>query len=323
MARRIASWRPLQVALAANRRFRHDGGPQLTAAMAYYAFLSVFPLILVGLSAVGFVLAGDAAARADWAARLSRAVPGLGPLVSDNIDAIVSRRSGAGIAGAAGLLWTGTGLANSAGYALARIFRRNRATGFVRKKVWSVGVTVLLGSVALPGVAASGVAGGAGSRGPAGAALAVTGVVVAFALDGALFLLAYRVLVPGWGPRFRRLWPGALLAAAGWTALKFAGAWYAATTVARASEVYGTFATVVGVLVLLYLASRLFLYGAELDVVLAGGGEDTSNEERRQIDNGRTPSRPSIPELVGGIASDVSTRQHGRSRSTSDRPERS
>src|SRR5207247_10512709 len=97
-------------------------------------------------------------------------------------------------------------------------------------------------------------------------------LVVAYGLDVVLVLVSYRVLTAGWGPPFSKLWPGALLAAGGWTALKVAGAWYASRTVAHASQVYGTFGAVVGALTLLYLASRLFLYGAELHVVLNGAG---------------------------------------------------
>jgi len=66
------------LALRVNSRFGEDGGGYLAASMAYYGFLSVFPLILVALSAIGFLLAHDAGAQAQWSSRLAGAVPGLG-----------------------------------------------------------------------------------------------------------------------------------------------------------------------------------------------------------------------------------------------------
>src|SRR5438552_2847568 len=88
--------------LQVNTRYGEDGGGYLAAAMTYYGFLSLFPLILVALSAIGFVLAHDVQAQAQWASRLAGSVPGLGSLVGKNIGAIVDKRTGAGIIGVLG-----------------------------------------------------------------------------------------------------------------------------------------------------------------------------------------------------------------------------
>lgn len=255
-------------ALEVNTRYGDDGGNQLAAAMTYFGFLSLFPLILLVLSAAGFLLANDPDAQAEVASRAAGAVPGIGPLIGENIDALVNSRSGAGIAGLVGLVLSGTGLTNSAGYALGRIYRRPLAEGLVGQRLWALGSTGALGLLALAGVAASGIVGGTGATGALGAGLAVAAFLVSAALDVVLFLFAYRLLAAGSGPAFSLLWPGAVLAGAGWTALKVAGTWYATRTVANASEVYGTFGSVIGILAILYLASRLFLYGAELNALL-------------------------------------------------------
>lgn len=254
-------------ALDVNDRYGSDGGGQLAAAITYFGFLSLFPLILLALAAAGFVLAGNEAAQAEVATRVASAVPGIGPLIGDNLDALVNSRRGAGIVGLVGLVLSGTGLTNSAGYALARIYRRPQVEGFVRQRVWSLGSTAALGLLALAGVVVSGAVGGTGASGALGAGLAVAAFVVSAALDVALFLASYRLLTAGAGPAFSVLWPGALLAGAGWTALKIAGTWYATRTVANASEVYGTFGSVIGILAVFYLAARLFLYGAELNAL--------------------------------------------------------
>jgi len=259
-------------ALQVNARYGSDGGGYLSAALAYYGFLSLFPLILVALSAIGFVLVHDPHAQAEWTSRLAGSVPGLGPLIGDNIATVIDKRAGAGVIGLIGLFWSGTALTNAGGDALRRVYRQPDAKGLIKQKVWSIASTVGLGIVALAGIVVAGAVAGVHASGWLGPLLAAAAILVAYALDVLLFLASYRVLTWGSGPPLAKLWPGALLAAAGWTVLKVAGAWYASRTVAHASQVYGTFGTVVGALTLLYLASRLFLYGAELNVVLNAEG---------------------------------------------------
>ena len=265
-------------ALQVNSRYGADGGGYLSASLAYYGFLSLFPLILVALSGIGFILAHDPRAQAEWASRLAASVPGIGALIGKNIAAVVDKRAGAGILGVVGLLWSGTALTNAGGYSLSRVYRRPEAQGMIKQKVWSVSSTIGLGLVALAGIGVAGTVAGVHARSWVGPVVGVATVVVAYALDVLLFLVSYRVLTAGWGPSFSKLWPGSLLAAAGWTVLKVAGAWYASRTVAHASQVYGTFGTVVGALAILYLAARLFLYGAELNVVLMGGGRPSKKK---------------------------------------------
>jgi YihY family inner membrane protein len=305
---RLKANRLVATVLAVNSRYGADGGGYLSAALTYFGFLSLFPLILVALSAVGFVLAHDPHAQTQWAARLAGSVPGLGTLVGRNIGAVVAKRTGAGIVGVLGLLWSGTALTNAGGYSLSRVYRRPEVRGFVKQKVWSLSSTAGLGLLALAGVGVAGSFGGVHARGWLGMVAGIGAVIVAFALDFVLFLVSYRVLSAGSGPSFSTLWPGAVLAAAGWTALKVAGSWYASRTVAHASQVYGTFGTVVGVLALLYLASRLFLYGAELNVVLEEHRGGTMKKPRGKPRRGPRARRAPAP-IAGGAGVPASERE--------------
>lgn len=268
MVDRLKRIRVIRFVLDVNTRYGEDGGGHLAASLTYYAFLSLFPLILLALAAIGFLLAGDPRARTDWGERISDAIPGLGPLVAENLDSLVSSRRGASVIGIVGLVVSGTGLTNAAGYALSRVYRHPEVQGFVQKRIWSLSATAGLGAVALAGVVVSSFVGGVHAAGALGLGVSVAATLASLALDVVLFAVSYRVLTAGWGPPFSELWPGALLAGAGWTALKIGGTWYAATTVANASEVYGTFGSVVGALGLIYLAARLFLYGAEMNALL-------------------------------------------------------
>jgi inner membrane protein YhjD len=289
-----------------NERYSDDGGGYLSAAIAYYGFLSFFPLVLLALSVIGFVLD----ARPDLQERMQDAVaesvPGLEALVGRNLQTIADARAGAGVVGLVGLLWTGTGVVGAGRHAVRRVFRDGPPKGGWGDKVWLVGVTIGLGLIALVATGLAGTAASLDAGGSIGIFVRLAGGVVAFGLDLGLFLLAYRVL-GGKGKAWRRLLPGAIFAAVGWTILKLLGTWYAAMTVERSGSVYGPFAATIGVLVILYLAARLFVYGAELNAVLI---EEKGGGPMGGPNGGRTNTNPvdvSTVRLVGQVAGDVGT----------------
>lgn len=301
----------VRTAMAVQERFGRDAGGNMAGAISYFGFLSLFPLLLLGLSVVGFILAGNAGLRDQVAVEVSRAVPGLEALAGNNIRALIKARAGAAAIGLVGLLWTGTGVVAASETALGRMFGVRDKVGFVREKARQLGTTVALGIVALAGTAVVGGARAIDAGGFARVALAIGAIVLGLAIDFGLFSAAYRLLIRRPGPAWRHLWPGALLAAGGWTVLKFIGAWYGARTLSRASAIYGTFAGAVAVLVLLNLAARFFVYGGELIAFLKEreeegsrvGGDKVEREDGkpRELD----PQDRSTIRLVSQVAGDV------------------
>lgn len=298
--------RAVAFVLEVTKHYGEDSGPYLAASITYYGFLSLFPMLLLGLSVLGFALAGDQFAQKEWADRLAGSIPGLEPLIGRNLERMIEARAATGILGIAGLAWTSMGAVQASSHALGRIFRRGvENRGFVWNKARALADTAILGVTALIGLALATGAGGMRAGGPAGYVLKVAAVLVAVGLDFVLFIAAYRLLTRGWGPTFEKLWKGALLAAVGWTALKFFGSWYAVRAAQNASAVYGTFATVVGVLLLLYLASQLFLYGAEVNAVLI---DRKKPKPAPLADDVAIPIvDKSTPELLASIATDSAT----------------
>ena len=292
-------------AISVNQRYAENAGGHLSASIAYYGFLSLFPLALLALSIVGFAVKGDPVFRQELEQRVLDAVPGLQTLVGRNLDAVAGASAGLGVIGLAGLLWTGTGVVSASRNAVRQVFREGPPAGGLADKARLVALTAGLGVVALVATGLATAAAGFDSEGPLGLLLRFLGAIVAFALDLVLFLVAYRALMRrrlGW----RRLVPGAVFAAGGWWVLKLAGTWYATTTVERSETVYGPFAATVGVLVLLYLGARVFLYGAELNAVLleeGGGGPMNDGGRNPHVD----PHDVSTVRLVGQVAGDVGT----------------
>ena len=270
--RKPDTWPAVRQILEIHRRYGKDSGPHFAAALTYYAILSVFPLLLLALALAGYVLADagreDAARLAD---RLARDVPGLGPLIGRDVEAVIRRRGLAGLIGIAGIVWGGTGGIAATREALGKVFRFDVPINTFVARLHSLGLLVVLGPLALLSVAATGLATNIGSaETPSRWLLSLGGLVVGFALDVALFALVYRVFVPAGVARTRALWPGALFSAAGFTLVKLLGSAYAHYVVQRASMIYGTFAGIIGALVVLNLSATIFLYGAELTAIRLG-----------------------------------------------------
>ncbi|HEX9376191.1 MAG TPA: YhjD/YihY/BrkB family envelope integrity protein [Actinomycetota bacterium] len=333
---RIKRARGVSLVVAVNDRYGADSGGYMAATIAYYGFFSILALTALALSVVGFVLAGDPAAQQRFVDTLTGSIPGIGGLIGDQIHPLVKARFVTLAVGLVGLLLTGTGAVNASGWALGRIFRVGEYRGFWKKKAWSLASLMGLGVIALIGTSVAGVVAGVGATGWWSVLLWMAGLLVSFALDFVLFIVAYRILLQRRGPAWRQLVAGAVLAGAGWTLLKLLGTWYVSRTVASSQAVYGTFGTMVGILALLYLAARLFLYGAELNAVLIerrgnapvqeaiepGGGAVAEQAERHEDMEATTGPAPieraapassngqearSTPELIRAIAGDTAT----------------
>jgi len=291
-------------ALATHRRFGADSGGFMTAAITYHAFLSLFPLLLLGASVLGFILAGNPDLHGRAVRSVSESLPGIGTLVAENLESVEATRSTAGIVGLLGLLWTGIGVAETSSFALARVWRVEPQTSTVRKKIRALASVVTLGLMGLVGVAITIAVASIDVSGVAAVAFRTGGVLLSLGVDFGLFVAAYRLLGPPQRGVFAP-WRGAILAALGWNVLKLVGGWYATRTVANSSAVYGTFASTIGILVILFLATRIFLYGAELNAtwVEKSGGDPLMDKREQATTNGDRTT----PQLVRSIATDTAT----------------
>lgn len=272
-------------ALRVQDRYQADAGDQFAGAIGFFGFLSLFPLVLLALSVVGFVLAdaspdemADVSARVQDA--IQSAIPGLSgsQAVDDALANVVDNAGATGIVGGVLLLLAGLRVVNSAQTATLVIFGvdRSQMTG-VKQKVRQVGAMVALGLLAIAGTAAGsaiGVVTQIEFLGVMDVLAPVLTTVGSFVLDTALFLAAYRLFGTRAGPPVSTLLPGAVLAGAGWTLLKLLGSTYVSSQADSGTDTYGALAGVIGLMLLFYLAGRLFVYGAELSAVRAPNPED-------------------------------------------------
>lgn len=258
--------RPLAFVFGVVKKFGDDRAGSLAALIAYYGFISMFPLLLVFVTVLDLVLSGDPHLRHQLQTSALGQFPVIGAQIKVNPSS-VQAGSVVGLAiGLLLLLWGALGVAQAAQHAMAEVWdvaRRERPSWLARI---SRGLA-LFGVLALSVVVTTGLA-GFSTYGSGPALLRVVGGVASVAANVGLYLLGFKVLTPG-EVRFRQLWPGAVLAGATWTVLQLAGGYLVGHQLKHSSEAYGTFGLVLGLLWWLYLASQMTLYSAELNVVFA------------------------------------------------------
>jgi YihY family inner membrane protein len=250
--------------VAVVKKYGDDQAGNHAALLAYYGFFSLFPLLLVAVTVLGFVLQGNT----ELSDRIVESAVGQFPVIGDDIQRAVSqgRLLGSGLAlvvGVALTLWGGLGVAEAAQNAMNGLWNvpRKRYPNFLLRRLRGLLWLVVLGGGLLLASLAGGIAQAADTAW-SGAA----GVAASTAVNTLLFLVGFRVLTVR-HVRLRSLLPGALLAAVAWALLQWLGGWYVDRQLSRASNTYGTFALVIGLLSWLYLAATVTLYAAELNVV--------------------------------------------------------
>ena len=251
--------------LAVLRKFGEDRASSLAALVAYYAFFSLFPLLLAFVSILGFVLDDNPQLRQEVLdAALARI-----PVVGDELRGDVQPLTGSGLALAVGLggaLWAGLGVTLALGRAFAEIWDTPRLeqAGGLKARARGLALLAILGATLIAATVADGLAVGGGIGPGAERAGAIFGSLAA---NLVAFLGAFVLLTPR--PRHvRELLPGVALAAIGALALQSLGGWYIDHVIVDASAVYGTFAIVIGLLTWFWLIAHLVLVAAEVNVVL-------------------------------------------------------
>jgi membrane protein len=245
------------------KKFGDDQAGQLAALISYYAFVSLFPLLLVFVTVLGFVLEGDPSLQH----KILEGALKQFPIISERLK--VHSLNGSGVALAIGLvssMLAGMGITGAAQNALNRIWSVpfKHRPNFLTSRVRGLGLLFVLGTLNILSTLAAGFV-GASSH---GAPEVLAGVLVALAFNLALFMFAFRVLTAVDIP-WRELLPGAVAAAILWQLLQVLGGLYVGHELKHTDPLYGTFALVLGLLAWLYLGAQLVIFAAEINVVLA------------------------------------------------------
>jgi membrane protein len=246
-----------------------DQATYLAAMITYYGFVSLFPLLLLLVTILGFALSDNPSLQASV---LDSALKDF-PIIGDQIQANIHSLNGsvtALVLGIAGSLYGALGVGVAAQNAMNKIWAVPRAERPAVHGIYgrSFALLAVLGlSVAsTTALAALSTATGSFGGGALNAALRGGAVVLSLLINTGLVLFAYRVLTADIPP-VRRLWPGALTAALLWQILQSIGTYLVEHQLRGTTATYGLFGIVLGLLSWLYLAALILVLSAEINVV--------------------------------------------------------
>ena len=256
--------------------YRADHCQQMAAAISFHVLFAVFPLAIAAVAIIGLVTR-DPHARDAVLTAVLKAVP-LSAHGKQQLHQLLTSVSGGaaalGLLGLLGAAWSASGLMTAIRTALNMAWHTSQQRPFLHRKAVDLALVVgaflvtgaTLGLTLAASIARQGarhLPGPLQSLAPLAGAAASAGVYLASAaLLFATFGFLYR-FVPAAPTRIRGIWPGALAAAAGFETLQYGFSAYIAHY-AHYNKVYGSLGAVIAFLSFIYLASMIFLFGAEI-----------------------------------------------------------
>lgn len=257
-------WPAAAFAYAVFKKFGDDQAGNLAALLAYYAFVSIFPLLLAFTTILGYLLKDNP----DLQRQLVHSAVVEFPVIGDQIKT-------AGLHGHWYVLvssvlvsvWGAQGVANAAQNAFNGIWSvpYARRPGFPATVLRSLGLLASMGLAVLVTGLLSGIGGGTGS---VGVLLRLAAFALSAAVNIGIFLLGFR-LATAREISVREFAQAAVFSAIVWQVLIAVGTVLVAHQVRHQQALYGTFGVVLGLLGWLHLQAQLMLYALEGDVVRA------------------------------------------------------
>lgn len=246
-----------------------DRAPYLAALVAYYAFVSLFPLLLLFVTTLGFFLDGNPHLRDQLVQAALEHFPVLGPQLRSSITGFHGS-AGAVAVGVGGTLYGALGATQAAQTAFNTIYGvpRRRQPNPVRSRLRSLLLLVVLGTGVLVATALAALLSAVrhdvlGVTAVSGAA----GYALSLAVNAALFTAAFQLLTAE-DLRIRNVITGGLIAGALWEVLQSLASVYVTHQLRHGSSLYGAFGVVLTALAWIYLQSLVVMTAAEINVVL-------------------------------------------------------
>jgi membrane protein len=255
----------------AGGRYERTQGDLMAAGVTYFAFLALFPVLLLIASIIGLVLAGNELLQTELFDAIRQTFPGsVGrQLVRQLADAV----DGAGFIGLialAGFLYAGLRTMDKLRVGMERIWKGHvDPSDVLRDNLQDVVALVVLGAVGLAGLGLTGGVThatswvlhllGLADQAGYGVLTWFVGTALAVVSDVVIFLWLLRV-VPSISHPLRRLLPGALFGAAGFEVLKLIGGYY--LSLISDSVTASAFVGGVGLLVWINLVARFAFFTA-------------------------------------------------------------
>jgi membrane protein len=247
---------------------QRNNGSQYAAAITFFSFLALFPLVLLAVSITGFVLYSHPQLQQQFFDHITQNVPGpLGDTLKQALQAAIKNRSGVGVVGLVGVLFTGLGWIGNLRAAIDAVWGRTPPQlNFLKSKVSNLVVLAGLGVGAVVSVGLTVVGTSVTDQilralsldSVPGATLLLKLLGIALAVGGDMLIFWWVLIrLPQMDVPVSIAVKGVLLASVGFEVLKVVGTYTIAHT--ANSPTAGPFAGVVAILVWIQLVARWML----------------------------------------------------------------
>jgi membrane protein len=260
--------RALGVPLAVVYKFFDDQGNYIAATLTYYAFVAIFPMLLIASSVLGFVLQGDPELRRTVLDSALSQFPIVGTQLGrpEGLQGSASAVVVGSLAALYGVIGLGQAAQNavSATWSVPRNSRLNPVVSRVRSAV----LMVLAGLTVVAVASLSALAGNVDVLGAERYTLVRLAFQAVSVVVTALVLAVMMSLAAKKRHRLRTTLPGGVFISVLWHLLQAVGGLYVAQVVSRASDMNGLFAVVLGLVAFIYVGAVIGVLGLEVNVVL-------------------------------------------------------
>ena len=251
-------------------KFFDDQGVYLGVLVTHYAFLSIFPLLLISSSVLGFVLRGNRQLQERILASALRQFPVIGEQLGRPEG--LRGSTAAIVVGTVAAIYGALGVSLAVQNAMNIVWAvpRNERPNPIQIRLRGARLLATVGVAFAGTTVLSAVTSRVGSFGwglGVGAKFAV--VVLAITLNAGTFSLVMRMATTR-DVSLREAAPGAVAAAVLWQLLQLGGAAYIRLVIEDANTTNGVFALVLGLVAWLYLGSASFILCSEINVVRVG-----------------------------------------------------
>lgn len=276
----------LEVIRVTVERFTEERGSETAASLAYYAFFSIFPMLLVFI-VVGSFFVDTEVVQIQLLNALQGTIPGAEELVIQNINHVLRLRGAVSFVALISLVWSSTSVFNILARNINRAFPHAGLLDFIKGRLRGLIIFFGLGLLLLLSLAASTLSGLIpvieipinGINLHETIVWQIGAFLVPVFFNWMMFWALYQ-WVPTVTVSRRASLFGGLIAGVAWVLLNNGFAWYLSSGLNQYQLVYGSLGTIVALLFWVYLTATIVLMGAHLTASIQASRQKRADERK-------------------------------------------
>ena len=264
----------------------------MAASIAFFTFLSLFPLILGMTALASSVLKSETLRQrvVDWVIEF---FPVGAEFVTQNIESVVRLRGAAGLASIMVLFWSAKKMVGAISRGVNSALEQKRGHVFYLSPLRNFTLVVVISLLMFVSTAVSPLADLVSSLefqflGPRWSGLIdfIGGHMISLSSTGLMIACTY-ILMPYHRPRWREIWPGLVTATLLIEVGKKAFVYYV-DNISSMDALYGSISSIIALMLWLYYFGRVLIYGAEVNFVHGAARERNEVKQAESMDKEST-----------------------------------